>query len=436
LRAGKVESALVRALLAYKAEPGRPSIETLLGDIYYRMADFDKAEAMYRSAETSDPCEARAWLGLGRLDLLNSCRRAARAKFTRAYALDPRDPQVVRAYASNADSVAEEVAILKKYLAMRVEQQRDLESALGHIIFHEKTGNRKLGVLASKYCRYELPLQASKEGTFLLQVRINEGRPQRLILDTGARGIVISARAARDLGLRYLVQSALGGLGNSDATSAQTALADTVRIGDLTYRDCAIDVSDRSLSERADGVIGSVVFQQFLVSLDIPGKRVELLPFEEELPDASQAQEDWADRDRAIPAGMEHFIPIAQISNILLVPTQLKGAGSGYFMLDTGASASSVSRSLAPNVNLTFFGASFMFHGANGDLQTTYRAYPFELRFANHSFIDPALIALDLRSISNQEGVEISGFIGCPMLSHSRITIDYRDGLLNVEDDR
>lgn len=436
LQQGKVEGALKRALLAYKVEPGRPSIKTLLGDIYYRMADFDRAEAMYRSAEASDPSEARAWLGLGRLDLLDSCRRAARSKFARAYALDPDDPQIIRAYASNAGSVAEEVAFLKKYLAMRAGQQRDLESALGHVMFHEKTGNRKLGVLASKYCRYELPLQASEEGTSLLQVRINEGRPQRLILDTGARGIVISARAARGLGLRYLVQSALGGLGNSEETSAQTALADTVRIGDLVYRDCAVDVSDRPLSDRADGVIGSAVFRQFLVSLDIPRKRVELLPFEDGLPDGSQTQEDWADCDRAIPAGMEHFIPIAQIDSILLVPTQLKGTGSRYFMLDTGACSSSVSRSLTPNLNPTFLGASSMFHGANGDVQSAYRAYPFELQFANHSFIDPALIALDLRSISNQEGVEISGFIGCPMLSRSRITIDYRDGLLNIEDDR
>ena len=77
-----------------------------------------------------------------------------------------------------------------------------------------------------------------------------------------------------------------------------------------------------------------------------------------------------------------------------------------------------------------------MFHGASGDMQSIYRAFPFNLQFANHTFTKPDLVALDLRAVSNLEGVEISGFIGCPMLAESRISIDYRDGLLNVEADR
>ena len=47
--------------------------------------------------------------------------------------------------------------------------------------------------------------------------------------------------------------------------------------------------------------------------------------------------------------------------------------------------------------------------------------------------VDP--IAFDLREISRQEGVEISGLIGYPALSRGVLTIDYRDGLIDISPD-
>ncbi len=163
---------------------------------------------------------------------------------------------------------------------------------------------------------------------------------------------------------------------------------------------------------------------------------VDLEPFKEGLPRLYAEEEDWADCDRQVPAGMEHFIPISQINNVILVRTEIKGAGSGYFILDTGASSSSVSKVLTPNVNLGDFGRSLMFHGAGGDVAGLYRAYPFALQFGSRWYAKPALIAQDLQAISNREGIEISGLIGCPELSRSRVSIDYRDGLLNLEEEQ
>jgi len=273
------------------------------------------------------------------------------------------------------------------------ESRRDLESALGRITIREKTGGKKLGALASRYGNYELPLYPSLEGTSILKVSVNQASTLRLILDTGARGIVVSAAAARSLGLRDLVQASLDGAG------------DTVRIGDLIYRNCPIHVSGRSLTEHADGVIGSVIFQQFEINLDFADHTLNLIPFAEGQPRLSGEEEDWTNWDRRIPDGMEQFVPISQVGSLILVPTRIKGAGGGYFILDTGASFSSVSK-----------------------------IYPFALQFANRTFTDPALLAQDLKSISNREGIEISGIIGCPMLAHSNISIDYRDGLLGIQD--
>ena len=45
--------------------------------------------------------------------------------------------------------------------------------------------------------------------------------------------------------------------------------------------------------------------------------------------------------------------------------------------------------------------------------------------------MDP--IAIDLRTMSRQEGLEISGLIGFPAISKGILTIDYRDGLIDIE---
>jgi hypothetical protein len=39
----------------------------------------------------------------------------------------------------------------------------------------------------------------------------------------------------------------------------------------------------------------------------------------------------------------------------------------------------------------------------------------------------------DVTNISNSDGTEISGFIGIKTLVQMKVTIDYRDGLVNFE---
>src|SRR6185503_11725122 len=64
------------------------------GDALFRLADFDQAAASYRAACELDPAAARAWLGLGRIASLEFRRTAAREHFTRAFDLDPADPEI------------------------------------------------------------------------------------------------------------------------------------------------------------------------------------------------------------------------------------------------------------------------------------------------------------------------------------------------------
>ena len=71
----------------------------LLGDILFRQSKFSDAEQAYRSAVDADENYARGHWGLGRLEMLASHRTAAREHISRAFQLDPRDPDIVLAFA-------------------------------------------------------------------------------------------------------------------------------------------------------------------------------------------------------------------------------------------------------------------------------------------------------------------------------------------------
>ena len=124
------------------------------------------------------------------------------------------------------------------------------------------------------------PSVPSQDG-ILVAARINGGKPLRLLLDTGARGIILNPRAARDLALETIVASSLSGFGEAGAGESRVALARTVAFGDLTFEECLIEVAGRSLTTGADGVIGADIFQRFKIGVDAHARLLQLTPFDD-----------------------------------------------------------------------------------------------------------------------------------------------------------
>jgi hypothetical protein len=55
------------------------------------------------------------------------------------------------------------------------------------------------------------------------------------------------------------------------------------------------------------------------------------------------------------------------------------------------------------------------------------------LQFAKMRIESHDLPVFNIDSISNSEGTEIAGFIGIRTLVQMKMTIDYRDGLINLQ---
>jgi hypothetical protein len=349
--------------------------------------------------------------------LLGSHRIAARDHFAAAFQLDSRDPEIILSYTDFVDDPGPKSVLLRNYLllARGSEDQTRLEDVAARLAITEKLGPRPVAKLVSPYARYRVKMagyfpNGRTQTGLVVRVSLNNARPLRLILDSGADGIFVTRERARSAGLERLVSATIGGLGNAAVGNSQVALSRRVSIGELEFEDCLVQVMEKDSLPEADGVIGMNVFENFLVRVDPDSRTLDLVPFDE----AGSA-----------PADMVRAYRVGHLVLVRTTPLKADHADR-YFMLDTGASfsasASSVAAGLRPG--------EIEVRGAAGPVHGALRGSPMRLSVEGHELLDEQPVKLDLTELSRHEGVEISGIIGYPLLSKSAFTINYRDGLV------
>jgi len=395
-----------------RCRPGDAKFLISLGDALFRQSRFEQAESAYRDALKIAPQSARAHYGLGRIEQLRSHHEGARDRFATAYRLDWRDPAVVLAYAAMVQDSAARKVLLRNFLLLAGSGHgTEVSDAKARLEIEEHLGSRALSTLASPYRSYRLRLDPyigpnHQAAGLLLKAGINGGKPLRLIVDTGANGILVTQSAVRDAGLEFLAKAEIGGLGGQAPGGGRVALARTVSIGDFQIENCLLKVTDSKLASGVDGVIGTNVFQEFLVRLDAPSSSLDLVALA------------FADCERCEPA--------YRVGHLLLVRATLDGENGGYFLLDSAAAYSAISRDIARQPD----GRETSLRGARGVTSGLVLSDPIRFQVGPVRLIESHPVALDLTQMSSQEGVEISGIIGYSVLRDMILTIDYRDGLV------
>ena len=293
-----------------------------------------------------------------------------------------------------------------------------------------------------------------------LSVQLND-RNAHLLLDTGAGGIMISHKVADKAGLTRLSAVHYGGIGDKGLQSGYTAVADHIRIGDLEFQDCVVEVSDRGSVGDEDGLIGADVFGAYLIDIDLPGMRLKLSPLPkrpedavapkslnsegEEAANADQNVEKNVDKnddksddsagelplksqsspaaaasasarrlpkDRYIAPEMANWTKVFRFGHTMLVPTSVNGSKAMLFGLDTGAASNILSVRAGRQVTKVSSNDQVQVRGVNGTVNKVYSADKATLRFAHFEQPNMGIITLDLSTVSRHTGTEVSGFLG------------------------
>ncbi len=169
------------------------------------------------------------------------------------------------------------------------------------------------------------------------------------------------------------------------------------------------------------------MFSEFLVTLDFANKKLRLDPLPGYDPAAGQPS------DRVVTPEMRHYTPVLRFGHLLLLTTRVSDAHAGLFVIDSGADRTLISYDLAAEVSKVKRDDRMRMSGVNGQVADLYQTGDLFLQFAGFRQKNLGITAYDTFDQSRRLGIEVSGFLGLPVLDLFTLTIDYRDGLVNFD---
>ncbi|HLZ00509.1 MAG TPA: aspartyl protease family protein [Candidatus Angelobacter sp.] len=459
LKEGQVQPAYENIQRGRKAAPDSETLRVVLGEVYFRQGKMHDAEQAFMDATSAEAPEGRAYLGLARVSTAFSMRARAKQMLARAHELDSDDPEIEWLWLNTLPRAAR-IKAVEGYLAAAQSNDsgllEDYKNYLESLKQEEKQPPRECELVSrpktAKVYLWPMFVGPPYINGYGLDFKIN-GRQSRLLLDTGVSGILLTPGEAERAGILPTAQSKITGIGDKGETDLYIGYADSIKIGALEFRNCPVEVSAKKATDH-DGLVGADLFAHYLVTIDFPGHELRLseLPKPPEdppraatsvaetnagpPPSAAADPEDSGFEDRYIAPEMRDYTSVFRFGHMLLVPTVLNDAKSSkLFLLDSGANHNHISPEAAREVTKVHDDDDTNVLGLNGKVKKVFRADKVTLSFGRYKQENQDLVAFDLSKLSQDAGTEISGTLGFALLRMLKITIDYRDGLVDFSYD-
>jgi tetratricopeptide (TPR) repeat protein len=449
------------------AKPTDPGLKVVQAELLFRQGRIPDAERILVPLINAGGAPARAYLGLAQISSASGLYAREHRLISRAHDLDPSDPDVQKEWMGTL-SRPDRVEFLESYLAGTHGDDADTQRGLREYL---ETLKARRGVSAAA-CRLVsgvtatetelLPLLTDAKHTrgVGLPVVIN-GQKSKLRLDTGAGGITINRRLAARAGVQRLASIGIGGIGDKGEARGYSAYADSIRVGNLEFRNCFLGVVDKGSVADEEGLIGADVFRQFLIQLDFPKRKLGLsqlpvrpgeppvkpsLATDDEEPgsssdpkaagnDAQGASSAPAIRyfDRFIGPEMKGYAGVLRFGHMLLVPTKINEVTGKLFLIDSGAFNNAITPDAARAVTKVQGTSDMTVKGLSGQVDKVYETGTVVLEFGGLRQKNIDMVAFDLSNISRSVGTEVSGILGFPLLNVLNLKINYRDALVKFE---
>jgi tetratricopeptide (TPR) repeat protein len=448
IRLGKLGEANTAAAKALEIAPGVADAHVALGEVYFRQGKIAEAEQEFVGMVREGTGDARAYLGMARVSEVNSYYKQAKQMIDEAHALDSKDPDITRvwlrssSYYKRTESLAQALAEPAKSDDKEAVKTDDTGTELPAANPSNNTCRQISKTTSMQVSLVPMMVGPVQYHGYGLDVKVN-GTSSRLMLDTGASGIVIDRKIAEKAKVIHVAKDGIGGIGDKGDTAGYVGLADSIKIGDLEFKGCYVEVVDKNSVIGDDGIIGADVFSHYLVDMDFPNAKLKLseLPPHPDQAKASAGSDSQSGSgphlyNRYVAPQMQSFTPIFRFGHDLLIPTKVNDGAVKLFLLDTGASNTSISPSTARDVTRVSVDEDSRVEGLSGSVKNVFMSDKVLLTFANMRQQNQDLLSFDTSSISRSDGTEVAGIIGFVTLYRLDVKIDYRDGLVKFEFDK
>ena len=434
---------------ALELAPKSPDVHVALAEVYYRQGKIIEADRELVTVVNAGSRTARAYLDLARIAETASYYARAKTMIETAHRLDPDDPDVRREWLNTLPR-EQRAKELQNYLSGDTDDDAKDRAHLTHMLtlLQQEAGQphrgcRQVNSVTSTQTSLE-PLwnSPSQIRGYGLMVNVN-GTNAKLMLDTGAGGILVDRLIAEKAGIKPVVQTEVNGIGSKGGSGGYLGFADTIKVGELEFHDCIVQVVEKRAVLNDQGLIGADVFQHYLIDINLPDAKFGL----SELPKDPKETSDTASleanpsgksawRDPYIAPEIKSYSGVYRVGHMLLIPTSLNDKPPKLFLIDTGAFDNTIDTGAAREVTKIRGDEYDRVKGLNGDVAKVYTADKVKIRFSRFQQDRQDLIAFDLSNISDGAGTEVSGTLGFAMLRMLDIKIDYRDGMVDFTYDK
>src|SRR5438270_7993215 len=278
----KVAEAFEAASKGVSESPDSPAAHSALGEVLFRKGELRDADVEWVKAANAPKPDARAFLGISRIEDAMSLFGKAKRSIDHAHELDPNDPEIRRNWFSTLRR-SEQIRELEQYLEQATNDDAKTHDWLEHRLELLKARQEQ----PSRGCRLTSNLQHSEARLerlmtdpihlhgYGLRVQVN-GQSARLLLDTGASGLLINKKMAEKAGVKPIIQTKMEGIGDKGPMNGYVGYADSIKVGGLEFQNCLIEVSEKRSIVEDDGLVGADVFSHFLVTIDFPNEKLLL----------------------------------------------------------------------------------------------------------------------------------------------------------------
>ena len=394
----------------------------LYGDALWSAGLFDEADKGYRDALARSPESSRARYGVARsLAATNHLEEALDAALA-ASAAAPRDGEIhalvgdiyerLHRFAQAANSYRNYINLLpnkdRSEKAAWARAQVEFLDSFGDVVPVD-IDDTDLNML------HTIPFTLQRD-KIVVKAKVNGGRPQDFVLDTGSEETVLSRDTATRERIRPVTYTLSAGVGEVGLRGLQLARLKSLELGTLQVRNLPVLIKNPALRgiPKREGESFSPLSIGMSMMIDY---QKQLLTIGRKLP----------------PVDPDIRLPM-RIHRLAMVRGLLNATHPTYFVVDTGGEVISISAETAESLPKSpFRRIPLRVWGTSGWDREAFLMPGMSLDFDTIEYRNFSLVVLNLRAPSLLLGFQLGGIVGHKFLAPYRVSMDLVNSELRLE---
>jgi thioredoxin-like negative regulator of GroEL/predicted aspartyl protease len=412
LRLGEFSEAQREAATLKSNAPRSAEVITIHADALWSAGLFDEAHQEFKDALAIQPDLSRGHHGLARALASQNKLEEALNEAQIALKLSPRDEEVHHAVGAIFERMRryeQAAAAYGNYVNLLPNKDRSDKASWSRsqIRFLKSFGEREPIAMDDNGAGLHTMDFRVVDEKVIVKAKVNGGRAQDFVLDTGSELTTISRQTASAAVVRPITYTLSAGVGEVGLRGLQLGRLDTLEIGTLKLSNVPTLIKAPALRgiPKRETESFSPLSLGLSMTIDYAAHKLTI--------------------GRHLPAEKAEFTMPMRHHRLTLVRGMINQTRPTYFVVDTGGEVISISTATADELKQEMTRKiALRVYGTSGWDRDAFLMPGVDLRFNDIAFNNFAVVVLNLQAPSVLLGFQVGGIVGHKFLSPYRVSLD------------